>query len=427
LAKEPVKLIEKLQSWGFTTLPTFDPNDYGRPMVGLAEDLNFYVNRLEREATVGKRHGTNWVKEHGFGKSTFLYNVCDFVNRNYFLKPISEPTMAKYSRILAIYVPFPSKLDEVVRRLLSASAYFPSVRGRPEIGYKSVLSILAYQILLEANRRNPALDKVSTIEQAREVIEKDPKTKSDAIAATENFLEQHLPFTGKKKKEIKAGIKQLFYPIDSAEFENGMQILRNRLSFESLALLLRFARVFLLLVADQVEYLTLPQLKDLIKIATSDDQFGHIHLATVWRADWQVWVKPDKIKDYNTLMYRLEDQRLGALSMQDGQELVGSVLDEFRSREASLPDRFHPVTEKALKYLLNKSKDPLVHNEVHPRRLLNLVTQILSLAYRRCDTTITAKLLQSEAYEQLILRITETGAVETEAEAEREKKIDRLG
>jgi len=418
MAKEPMKLQAKLETWGFKVLPLFNPNEYRRKLVDLDEDFNFYISEIETQAITGKRHGKNWKKEWGFGKSTFLYNVCDFINHNYLIQGITESSKAPlYRRICSIFLPTPMKLNDVVKQLfVEEKLVLPSLPEHTPIGAKDLMRIAAFHILLEANKENQNFKNLKTIHDVETIIQQDVKIRTEAFKNMGDYLDQRLPWSASINADLKTGLIGLIYPPSSAVFEDGFNKIRVRINFERLAYILKLAKIFVLLVIDQVEYATGGQLKELIKLVTDEERYGHIHLATVMRQDWKVWVKPAQIKDYQTLLQRLEDERLSPISEEGAKDLVVSLLDEFRQSEATIPDKYYPFSEKAVEYLIMKAKDPLVHNEINPRKLLELITRVLRLAYRKCDMSITKKTLQKIEYDTLIQQVLGVVAPEEETE-----------
>jgi len=407
MAKEPLKLREKLEKWGFKDLPIFNPNEYRRKLVDLDEDFNYYVAEIEEQARTGKRHGKNWKKEWGFGKSTFLYNVCDFINHNYLFHTIPESSKEPaYSRICGIFLPSPLKLDDVARQFFASEALvLASLPDHTPIDPKDVMRTVSISILREANKDDPAFNKAKTIQDVESFILQDPKKMSEALKKMDDFLDHKLPWGGKIKEDIKIGLLNLTYPIQSSLFQDGFRAVRVRINFERLAYLLKLARIFVVLVVDQIEYATGGQIKDLIKIVTDEERYGHIHLATVMRQDWKAWVKPSSYKDYETLTERLTEERLSPLTEDGAKDLIISLLDSFRKEEATVPDRYYPFSENAVEYIVENSRDPAVHNEIKPRLLLELTTRILSFAYRRCDELITKELLETPEYDALIQEV----------------------
>ena len=395
-----MRLRQKLESWGFRSLPIFNPNDYKRRLVDLEEDFNYYIDEILRQAQEGKRHGKNWKKEWGFGKSTFLYNVSDFLNHNYLFHSLGDKSA--YSHIFSIFIPFPEKLNNVIKRLATGEQdYIASLPGNPPISFHEVMRTVAFSILIEANKDNSSI-KQTTTENIEELLQEKPKLRNEILENMKKHLEDRLPWSKTINEDLAVGLVEMTYPIGTAVFEEGFKKVRKRLNFDVFSYLLKLAKIFLVIIVDQVEYATASQLKELIQLVTDEENYAHIHLATVMRTDWRAWVKPSQQKDYQTLTERLEEERLSPLSEEGAKQLIISLLDEFRSSESTIPDRFYPFTEDAIEYLIKKSRDPAVHNEINPRRLLQLVTRVLSLAYRKCHSTISKKLLQTEEYDSQI-------------------------
>jgi len=424
LIKEPIKLREKLETWGFRDLPIFNPNDYRRKLVNLDEDFNYYISEIEEQAITGKRHGKNWKKEWGYGKSTFLYNICDFINHNYLLQPIPKTSKPLHLRICGIFLPTPLKLDDVTKQLFALGELaLPSLPEHATIDFKEVMKIIAYNILYEATQEDPRFKKLKSIQDIESIILQDPQSRSEALKEMASFLDQKLPWGSTIKEDIRTGLTDLTYPPSTAFFQEGYNKIRRRINFERLAYLLKLARIFVVVIVDQVEFATAGQLKELIKLVTDEERCGHVHLATVMRQDWKGWTKPALLKDYQTLMERLSDERLSPMPEDGAKDLVISLLDTFRKTEVTVPDRSYPFSENAVEYLINKAKDPAVHNEVNPRRLLELITRILRFAYRNCDMSITKELLEKTEYDTVIQEVL--GVVE-EVEEETEE-VETLG
>jgi len=435
-AEEKILPQEKLRNWGFRRLPIFQPREYRRPLVGLADEREKYIFEIVEQAKENARSGRYWRKWWGFGKSAFLWNICVDLNQRYFLNERLVEEEAKNRLILALLfddasVPLNLALQKLFAGAQDIPFHYYNTPAAERVTFKEVVRKVVFSLLLysiEAKRleAEKILPKEYLAPQVKvtaimSYMDNHPELLPKIMPLLLGYIQESVSGKGKAKQELANGLCALLHAPTSEPFEKGWENVRNRINYEWFFELLKLARIFAVFVFDQWEYASKGQIKIANQITSAPARFPANHLAIVTRMRWEVTTKPSLILDMTTLMEGL-GPRIGPrdLNKKEAREFVTSILNEFRDG-SPIPSTSHPLTDDAVDSLIESSVIKQF-KAIKPRRLGQLVQEVLDVAFWRCDNVIDKKLLGTKPYKERLSMTLMREALETEEKEEAEAK-----
>lgn len=387
--------------------PVYDPNDYTSRLVDQKELFDDYIDMLKEQAIGGKRFGRTWRQIWGYGKSIFLFNVCDFLNRNFFwgedLEVESKNRKGAYQRILAIFLPRPHTYPDLVMKALEEG--FKGVEENGPVSsseeYARQVALLLFRKCLEEVKKPSLMNVVKKyIKDPKSVLAIDKALSgapSDYILSLVPLFRACLrkvlkPISTAEKREIVKYFPLLLFRVDSTDFNEAYrQLVREKNKFLlDLALfnkLLKGAGIFVFWVFDQLENAKSSAYMEALTDISTEREFDNIHPVLVERSDLADYVSRTIFRTYETIRDRTRVMIYPSMKPDVFQELAEALLSKFRDK-TPIPYPSYPYTQEAIKKLTERSRS-------NPRDFLMCIVECLPEAKRLELKEITVKDLEN--------------------------------
>ena len=405
--------------------PVYDPNDYTARLVNQKQLFEDYINMLKEQAIGGKRFGRTWRQIWGYGKSIFLFNVCDSLNRNFFwgedFEVESINRKGAYERILAIFLPSPQTYPDLLMKVLEEG--FKGVEENGPVPsseeYVRRVALLLFRKCLEEVKKPSLMNAVKRyIKDPKSIVAIDKALSgapSDYILSLVPLFKAYLrkvlkPISTAEKREIVKYFPLLLFRVNSTNFNGAYtQLVRERNKFLlNLSLfnkLLKSADVFVFWVFDQLENAKSAAYMEALTHISTEREFDNIHFVLVERSDLADYVSRTIFRTYETIRDRTRVMIYPSMKPDVFTELTEALLSKFRDK-TPIPYPGFPYTQEVIKKLTEKSRN-------NPRDFLMCIVECLPEAKRLELKEITAKDLENPQtrFPQIIESIVGGGRV----------------
>lgn len=451
--------------------PTFDYGDFTTTAFGREEAIGETVTSIGRHAQNSTRYLRRLVYYWGSGKSTYLYNLCHSLNKDYFFSDqLEDLDQQSYLHVLGVFLKTPLKRSQFLKYVLSDGLPIPWGVDHPKRRieedrrdqWKDAVRKLAFLLLrrtiatikrkgyvdnavgLSEKRKKvfdilSGMDSLHTMEFIKKCDEeygKDTAIFDEAAEVVRFYTKMIMPSIEMRKgvarvsrqADFETEFPKLLYPVNSQEFLDAYKVMFGTVEF-NLANFLAFERLLketetaILVALDEVEDWS-SVVKGKVDIDLHDmivDAESPVSVILTFRTEIMDKINNQQsLSTFKTIHDRLTNLVMNDLTDEEKVVLTGKVLSPFRKNKE---ETMFPCTEEFVKALAAKSRRSGGFN---PRSYLKALsaTLDLSLDWERKSAELSPDFLDSKEATEAVRDVLKAADKEAQVTTPTESELE---